>query len=78
MGRYRLDFFWRERRLNVEVDGYRYHSTRAAFEREHRRDADLQARGIRVRRVTWRQLRDEPIAVVARIALALGSTAAGA
>ncbi|MEA2426642.1 MAG: hypothetical protein QOF37_270 [Thermoleophilaceae bacterium] len=77
VGRYRLDFFWRAQRLNVEVDGYRYHSTRAAFERDHRRDAELEARGIRVRRVTWHQLMDEPMAVVARIALALGASAGG-
>jgi very-short-patch-repair endonuclease len=77
VGRYRLDFFWRTQRLNVEVDGYRYHSTRAAFERDHRRDAELEARGIRVRRVTWHQLMDEPMAVVARIALAVGASAGG-
>jgi very-short-patch-repair endonuclease len=68
---YEVDFLWREQRLIVEVDGYAYHGTRAAFERDRARDADLQARGYRVMRVTWRQLVDEPEALIARIAQAL-------
>jgi very-short-patch-repair endonuclease len=55
----------------VETDGYRFHSTRAAFERDRLRDAELAARGFRVIRVTWRQLTEQPLAVVARIAGAL-------
>ena len=55
----------------VEVDGYRFHSSRTAFERDRRRDADLSARGFRVIRITWRQLVDEPLAVIARVAQAL-------
>jgi very-short-patch-repair endonuclease len=55
----------------VDVDGYAYHGTRAAFERDRARDAELQAAGYRVIRVTWRQLVDEPEAVIARIAQAL-------
>jgi very-short-patch-repair endonuclease len=60
-----VDAVWRARRLVVEVDGYAYHGTRAAFERDRRRDADLQAAGLRVLRITWRRLQDEPLAVVA-------------
>jgi very-short-patch-repair endonuclease len=43
----------------------------SSFERDRQRDADLNAAGFRVIRVTWRQLEDEPLAVVARIAAAL-------
>jgi very-short-patch-repair endonuclease len=68
---HRVDFLWRDNRLVVEVDGYRFHSSRAAFERDRRRDAELQAAEYRVVRVTWRQLVEEPVAVVARLALAL-------
>jgi very-short-patch-repair endonuclease len=71
LGHYEVDFLWREQRLLVEVDGYAYHGTRAAFERDRARDADLQARGYRVMRVTWRQLVDQPEALIARIAQAL-------
>jgi very-short-patch-repair endonuclease len=66
-----VDFHWPGARLVIEVDGYRFHSSRAAFERDRRRDADLSDAGFRVIRVTWRQLVEEPLAVVARIARAL-------
>lgn len=55
----------------VEVDGYAFHSSRAAFERDRVRDAELQAAGYRVLRVTWRQVTGEPEAVIARIAALL-------
>ena len=68
---YEVDFVWPGQRLVVEVDGYAFHSTRAAFERDRARDADLTAAGYRVVRVTWRQIVDQPEAVVARLAAAL-------
>lgn len=68
---YEVDFLWRERRLVVEVDGYTYHSSRSAFERDRRKDAVLRAAGFDVIRVTWRQMEDEPLAVIARLAQAL-------
>jgi very-short-patch-repair endonuclease len=71
IGNYEVDFLWRPDRLVVEFDGYAYHSSRTAFERDRTRDAELQARGYRVFRVTWRQLVEEPEAVIARIAQAL-------
>ncbi len=55
----------------MEIDGWKYHSTRAAFERDRRRDADLDAAGLRVIRVTWRQIVDEHEALVARLVRAL-------
>lgn len=66
-----VDALWRANRLVVEVDGYAFHSTRAAFERDRARDADLDAAGLRVLRVTWRQIVDEPYALIARMAQAL-------
>jgi very-short-patch-repair endonuclease len=68
---YEVDFLWREQRLVIEVDGFRYHSSPAAFERDRRRDADLQASGLSVLRITWRQLMDGPHATIARTARAL-------
>jgi very-short-patch-repair endonuclease len=59
----------------VEVDGFEYHSSRSAFERDRRRDAALAASGFRVIRVTWRQLTSEPKALLARVARALGDRA---
>jgi very-short-patch-repair endonuclease/predicted transcriptional regulator of viral defense system len=74
---FEVDLVWREPRLVVEFDGYEYHSDRAAFERDRRRDAELQARGFRVIRVTWRQLVDAPDAVLGRIARTLAGPAGG-
>jgi very-short-patch-repair endonuclease len=68
-----VDFFWPEQRLVVETDGWQAHRTPRAFERDRRRDAELVARGYRVIRFTWRQLRDEPEYVVATLAAALAA-----
>ena len=66
-----VDFLWREHRLIVEVDGYAFHSSRRSFERDRRRDRELQAAGYRVLRLTWRELTDEPEVVIATLATAL-------
>lgn len=68
-----VDFLWRREKLVVEVDGYAFHSSRAAFERDRRRDADLQDAGLRVRRVTWVQIAHEAEALLVRLTRALGS-----
>ena len=68
---FEVDFLWRRHRLVVEVDGYRYHASTIAFENDRRRDAILAAAGLRVIRVTWRQLQQEPLAVLGRVAQAL-------
>lgn len=60
----------------VEVDGFRFHSSRTAFERDRIRDADLAAQGFRVIRVTWRQIIERPEALIARLATALDATPA--
>jgi very-short-patch-repair endonuclease len=58
-------------KLVVEIDGFAFHGSRHAFERDRRRDADLVAAGYRVVRFTWRQIKHEPEAVVARLAVLL-------
>jgi very-short-patch-repair endonuclease len=80
VGRHEVDAWWAAERLVVEVDGYAAHTTRRAFEADRIRDAELQAAGHRVLRITWRQLHDRPHAVAARlaVALALGQPAAPA
>jgi len=70
VGPHEVDFLWREQRLIVEVDGYAFHSSRRSFERDRRRDAKLAVQGLRVVRVTWRQMTDERDALVATLALA--------
>jgi very-short-patch-repair endonuclease len=53
---HRADAYWREQRLVVELDGYRCHSSRHAFERDREATADLQDAGIEVLRATVRQI----------------------
>ena len=71
VGGHEVDFLWRKEALVVEVDGFEFHSSRAAFERDRLRDAGLQAAGFRVIRVTWRQLTEQSEATLVRIARAL-------
>ncbi len=66
-----VDFCWRAERLVVEVDGRAFHSSDRSFERDRRRDAVLVAAGLRVIRVTWRQILSEPEALLVRVAQAL-------
>jgi very-short-patch-repair endonuclease len=66
-----VDVLWPEQRLIVEFDGWGAHGHRLAFEKDRKRDQLLVAAGYRVIRVTDRQLKDEPLAVIARIAQAL-------
>jgi very-short-patch-repair endonuclease len=71
VGPFKVDFFWPDEKVIVEVDGYAYHADRASFERDRERDATLVARGYVVLRVTWRQLTARRDALIARIAQAL-------
>jgi hypothetical protein len=57
---FEVDAVWNDRGLVVELDGYEYHGTRLAFERDRARDAALQVAGYRVVRVTYRRLAEEP------------------
>ncbi|HTU87457.1 MAG TPA: DUF559 domain-containing protein [Solirubrobacteraceae bacterium] len=66
-----VDVLWPNERLIVEFDGWGAHGHRHAFENDRKRDQILVAAGYRVVRITDRQLLDEPVAVVARIAQAL-------
>ena len=59
----RVDFLFAASRLVVETDGYRYHRTRRAFERDRERDAILARAGYRVLRFSHRQLTREPTMV---------------
>ncbi len=67
VGPYEVDFLWPDRGLIVEVDGFRHHGDRSAFERDRARDAHLQGLGFRVLRFTHRQLTAQRSAVVAAL-----------
>jgi very-short-patch-repair endonuclease len=76
VGRYIADFVWRKERVIVELDGYDYHRGRAAFERDHERDAEHLRLGFLVIRVTGRQLARELEALLVQIGTALALRAA--
>jgi very-short-patch-repair endonuclease len=73
---FEVDFLWPELGIAVEIDGYAFHRGRSSFEDDRRRDAILKTKGIDVIRITWRQLTDEPLAVIARLAATLNSARA--
>jgi very-short-patch-repair endonuclease len=75
IGRYRADFAWPDHQLVVEYDGFDTHAHRKSFHHDRRRNAELTARGWSVMQVTADQLRDEPLALIARIAEALARRA---
>lgn len=68
----RVDCFWDEALLVVELDGRRFHGGATARDRDRQRDNRLMARGIRVLRFTWDDLVDRPDEVVALVLSALG------
>jgi|SRR5690606_40561660 len=55
-----MDVYCSEARVNFELDGARYHTSRADRERDARRDAALAALGIMVVRFTHDQLTGAP------------------
>ena len=53
-----VDYYWPDRRLVVECDGYEFHRSRRDFREDRRRDRRLAAAGIRCLRYVWEDLAD--------------------
>ena len=70
---YEVDFLWRAERRVVELDGYAFHSVPGAFERDRRKDVDLELAGFRVTRFTYRQVTDEAEDTLKRVRRILGA-----
>jgi hypothetical protein len=62
-GRY-VDCRWPERKLTVELDSYRYHGSRHAWERDRRREREAYARGDDFRRYTYGDVLEAPAAML--------------
>ena len=71
-----VDMLWPEHRFVVELDGYEFHRTRGAFERDRRRDEELKLAGYEVLRATAHRVAATPAAVAAGIATILRRRAA--
>ena len=62
-----VDFHWPKQRVVMETDGRGTHDTQIAFERDHRRDLDLELAGWHVIRISWRQLLEQADQVTATL-----------
>ena len=67
VGPFVVDFLWRGPALIAEVDGYRTHGGREAFEADRARDTELKVLGYEVVRLTWRQLTEDRRGVMATL-----------
>ena len=65
IGEHQVDFQWPTQRLVVETDGRAYHDSASAFDRDRRRDLDLELAGWHVLRFAWRQVVHDPGRVTA-------------
>jgi len=75
LGPYVIDALWVRERLALEIDSRLHHETRAAFQRDRRRDMWLLAHGWRPARVTPEQLEFEQDDVVELLRGALAQPA---
>jgi very-short-patch-repair endonuclease len=60
-----VDCRWPDHRLTVELDSYRYHHSRHAWEQDRQREREARARGDEFRRYTWRDVAEDPAPMLA-------------
>jgi very-short-patch-repair endonuclease len=75
--RLRLDVAFPEHRLDVEVDGWAFHRSKEARDRDIERDNLLTQAGWRVLRFSWEDVVDRPDYVIDVIASVLATRSAG-
>jgi hypothetical protein len=74
-----VDCRWPEHRLTAELDSYRFHASRLAWEDGHHRERAARARGDEFRRYTWTDVFDDPdpmLADLRRLLRCAGSSTA--
>jgi very-short-patch-repair endonuclease len=72
---YTVDLLWPEHRVVFEIDGYTFHTSRFAFDRDRRKDAALKSAGYDPNRLSRDQVMFEPYLAVAAISAALARAA---
>ncbi len=70
----RVDCRWPEECLTVELDSYRYHHTRHAWEQDRRRAREARARGDEFRRYTYGDVVEEPELMLAELTTVLSAS----
>jgi Transcriptional regulator, AbiEi antitoxin len=63
----RVDCRWPDLRLTIELDSYRYHGSRHAWEQDRRREREARARGDEFRRYTYGDVYEEPRLMLAEL-----------
>jgi very-short-patch-repair endonuclease len=76
-GAHYVDCRWPQHRLTVELDSYRFHRSRHAWEQDRERERAARARGDEFRRYTWRDVVEDPGPTVAELRVLLGTYADG-
>ena len=71
LGRYEPDFVWREQRLIVELDSYRFHAGPDGFHNDHEKDLVYRDAGFDVLRPTRNHVVHEPARVLVSVVRAL-------
>ena len=59
-GGHRVDCRWPEHRLTVELDSYRFHNSRHAWDQDRLREKEARSRGDEFRRYTWSDVFEDP------------------
>jgi very-short-patch-repair endonuclease len=70
-GAYYVDCRWPDHHLTVELDSYRFHHTRYAWEQDRRREREAYARGDEFRRYTWGDVFEHPQPMLTELRLLL-------
>ena len=68
-----VDCRWPAHRLTVELDSYRYHHSRHAWEQDRRRERQARARGDEFRRYTWADVHEHLEQMLTELRGLLGS-----
>ena len=76
VGGRRVDCRWPEQQLTVELDGYRYHRSRHAWEQDRHREREARARGDEFRRYTYGDVFESPQLMLAELRLLLPTASA--
>jgi very-short-patch-repair endonuclease len=63
----RVDCRWPEHRLTVELDGYRFHNSRYAWEQDRRREREARARDDEFRRYSYADVFEDSAFMLAEL-----------